>query len=255
MSPRSRLIVFWAAAAGLSLLLLWGLTGLPAFGHYPGPYGDLLNAITIPERRVTNVVTAIVFDYRGLDTLGEEFIFFASVAGVALLLRGSRGESETAPPEEAPERFQVPRSDVVRLFGLSLIGLTVLFGLYMILHAHLTPGGGFQGGAILGTAFLLVYLANDYQLYRRLTPQPLFDFAEALGAGAYVLIGLASLLAGGAFLENLLPLGQVKQLLSGGTIPLINLAVGLEVAAGFTLICSEFLQETRQPQPEEATEE
>jgi multicomponent Na+:H+ antiporter subunit B len=255
MSPRSRLAVFWVAASGFILLLLWGLAGLPAFGHYPGPYGDLLNALTVPERHVTNVVTAIVFDYRGLDTLGEEFIFFASVAGVALLLRGSRGESETAPPEEAPDRLHAPRSDVVHLFGLGLIGLTALFALYIILHAHLTPGGGFQGGAILGTAFVLVYLVNDYQLYRRLTPQPLFDFAEALGAGSYVLIGLATMLAGGAFLENLLPLGQVKQLLSGGTIPLINLAVGLEVAAGFTLICSEFLQETRQPQPGEEIEE
>ena len=55
-------------------LLLWAITGLPGFGKYPGPYGDLINSVAVVERHVTNVVTAVNFDYRALDTLGEEYI-------------------------------------------------------------------------------------------------------------------------------------------------------------------------------------
>jgi multicomponent Na+:H+ antiporter subunit B len=70
------------------------------------------------------------------------------------------------------------------------------------------------------------------------------DQAEALGAGGYVVVGLFGLVASGAFLANALPFGVAGTLLSAGTIPVINLAVGLEVAAGFTLLLSEFLEQT-----------
>ena len=70
-------------------------------------------------------------------------------------------------------------------------------------------------------------------------------FGEAVGAGAYALIGVATMLAGGAFLQNLLPLGQTGKLFSAGTVPVINFAVGLEVAGGFILMFTEFLKETR----------
>src|SRR5581483_2270626 len=76
------------AVGGLGALLAWGFSGLPPFGSFHGFYGQLLNAIVLPQRHATNVVTAIVFDYRGFDTMGEEFILFASVVGVVILLRG-----------------------------------------------------------------------------------------------------------------------------------------------------------------------
>ena len=64
-----------------------------------------------------------------------------------------------------------------------------MFGVYIVAHAHLTPGGGFQGGAILGTACLLVYLAVGYREFRAVSPKRMLDLAEAAGAGGYVLIG------------------------------------------------------------------
>ncbi len=75
-----------AAATGLFGLLAWGLNALPPIGHYAGPYGDVILAAAKEERHVLNTVAAVNFDYRGFDTLGEEFIFFASVIGVSLLL-------------------------------------------------------------------------------------------------------------------------------------------------------------------------
>jgi len=128
--------------------------------------------------------------------------------------------------------------------GLALVGPVVLFGLYLVAHGHLTPGGGFQGGVVLATAALLVYLSGEYVTLRRVRPESVTDLAESAGAAGYVAIGLLGLAAGAAFLANVLPLGQPGALLSAGTIPPINLAVGLEVAGGFVLLLSEFLEQT-----------
>ncbi len=247
MSPRVRLIAFLAAAVVLATLLIAGMRGLPEFGHYRGPYGDVINAVAVDERHVTNMATAVNFDYRAFDTLGEEYILFAAVTGLALLLRQARGEIEDEPAEYAADRRVPPDGDALRAVGLLMAAVTVLFGIYVVVHAHLTPGGGFQGGAILGTACLLVYLAVGYRQFRVVSPRWVLDYADASGAGAYAVVGLATMIASGVFLENALPLGTTKQLFSGGMIPVINLAVGLEVAGGFILVFAEFLKDTRQP--------
>ena len=90
MSARARVPLFLVAAAGLAALLGLGVAGLPAFGDYHGPYGLVLNHVVLAQRHTTNVVAAVVFDYRGFDTLGEELILFAAVTGVALILREAR---------------------------------------------------------------------------------------------------------------------------------------------------------------------
>jgi multicomponent Na+:H+ antiporter subunit B len=249
MSDRIRIIVFLFAATGFAVLLVWGLRGLPDFGDYRGPYGDIINAVAGNERHLTNMASTVNFDYRGFDTLGEEYILFAAVTGLALLLREGRGEIEEEPKEAADNRSVPPRGDDVRWLGLIAAGATNLFGLYIVIHAHLTPGGGFQGGAILGSACLIVFVTAGYRAYQRVSPKVPMEFGEAAGAGAYALIGVATLLAGGAFLQNLLPLGQSGDLFSAGTVPVINFAVGLEVAGGFVLMFTEFFKETRRKKP------
>ena len=99
MRPRRRKLLFLIAGAGVLGYLVWGMLGLSPFGRYPGPYGDLVNAMAFNERHVLNVVTSVIFDYRGFDTLGEEFILFACVTGVTLLLRheGEDQEDRCAP--------------------------------------------------------------------------------------------------------------------------------------------------------------
>ena len=130
------------------------------------------------------------------------------------------------------------------MVGLALVGPVVLFGIYVVAHGHLTPGGGFQGGVVLATGALLVYLSGEYVTLRRVSPETLTDAAESAGAAGYVAVGLLGLAAGATFLENVLPLGQPGQLLSAGTIPVLNLVVGLEVAGGFVLLLYEFLEQT-----------
>lgn len=245
MSARTRLRVFLAAGSGLFAFLLWSYGGLPDFGDYQGPYGDILNRVSIPERQTTAVVSAVNFDYRALDTLGEEFILFAAVIGVASLFRLLRGERGTKQPDDDARGRHVRQSSVaVTVMGLGLVGPTVLVGLYVVIHGHQTPGGGFQGGVILATALLLVYLSDQYRTLRQVGPLWLSELAEALGGAGLLLLGLAGLVFGGAFFENVLPLGHAGELLSAGTIPLASVAVGLAVTGGFAFMLSEFLEQT-----------
>jgi multicomponent Na+:H+ antiporter subunit B len=244
VSDSTRMRVFVVALAGLLGLLLWAFIGLPDFGHYRGPYGDILNRVAVPERSTTDVVTAVNFDYRGFDTLGEDFILFAAVIAVASILRTLRGERSRPPDDDAAGRDVPATSQLVRVTGLGLVAPVILVGIYIVAHGHQTPGGGFQGGVILATALLLVYLAGDYATMRAVGPTWLIELAEGTGAAGFALIGVAGLVAGGAFFENFLGKGTPGELLSSGTIPLSNTAVGLAVTGGFVFMLSEFLEQT-----------
>jgi multicomponent Na+:H+ antiporter subunit B len=235
VTRRARLGLFAVSAGGLGALLLWAVAGLPDFGHYHAAYGTTLNSVAVGERHTTNVVAAVVFDYRGFDTLGEEFILFGSVLGVALLLRDVR-EEPRRPRDEM-------RSDAVRLVGLGFVGALLVVGLYVIAHGYLTPGGGFQGGVVIAGAFALVYLASEYRAYRRLTPFAVVDLAEGIGAGGYAFIGVVSLLLGSAYLHNFGPLGTTGSLASSGSILFLNVATAIEVSGAFVLLFNEFLEE------------
>jgi multicomponent Na+:H+ antiporter subunit B len=240
MSRATRLGLFGVSGTVLAVLLVWGLSGLPAFGDFEGRYGRIVNQVAGAERHVTNVVSAVVFDYRGFDTLGEEFILFTAVMGVALLLREARDDRER-PRDEV-------RSDAVRAVGLALVGPTVVFGLYLLAHGYLTPGGGFQGGVALAAGIVLLYAAGRYRAYRAASPQSMVDFAEGAGAGGYAIVGIAALVAGSAFLANVVDLGTKGTLAAGGTIPILNAAAGLAVTAALVLLFHEFLEEVMYPE-------
>jgi multicomponent Na+:H+ antiporter subunit B len=233
---RPRAMAMAAGAAGLGTALVWAVTGLPAFGGYAHAYGLTLDRVVVSERHVSNIVSAIVFDYRGTDTMIEEFILFSAVMAVALLLRDVReDEAERAVDEE--------RSDGVRAGGRLAVGATIVVGLTVVAHGYITPGGGFQGGVVVAAGLALVYLSSSLRAFSAAAPTSLLDAAEGVGATTYVAVGVATLAAAGAFLVNVLPLGVSGTLASGGTIALLNAAVGLEVTAAFSLVTREFLEE------------
>jgi len=236
VSGRTRTSLFLVAAAGLAALLGWGIVGLPAFGDFHGRYGVVLNHVALAQRHTTNVVAAVVFDYRGFDTLGEELILFAAVTGVALILREAR-------EAEAKRIVDPVRGDAVRAVGLAAVPATILLGLYVVAFGYLTPGGGFQGGVVVALGMLLVYLAGDHRSYSRLTAKEVVDVFEGGGAGAFVALALGALAGGLAFQQNFLPLGKIGILTSGGSIPLLNWATAIEVTAAFVLLFGEFLEE------------
>lgn len=242
MSRSARLALFFVSAAVLLGLYALAAFRLPAFGRPRGLYGPLINDSAQAERRATDAVAAVNFDYRALDTLGEEFILFASAAGAALLLRKQTKEALKR-AEQSARRDVPPASEAVRALALALVGPIVVFGIYLASHGQLTPGGGFQGGVVLASAPLLVYLAGDIEKFKRVASHGLVEAAEAAGAAAFVAVGLAGLVRGGAFLLNILPLGARGDAFSSGTIALLNCTTGLEVAGGFVLILYAFLEE------------
>jgi multicomponent Na+:H+ antiporter subunit B len=272
MSRRFRLCLFAVGAVVLAVVLVHGLAGLPAFGDYHGVYGTVLNRVTVPERHATDVITAINFDFRGLDTMGEEFILFAASIGLVVLLREQRDEhvdparvGEAGDPEQTGDAddaddaerpggtspnasarkggHRLHTSPALLGTGRWLVGPLLVLGVYIVTHGQLTPGGGFQGGVVLAAAVILVFVAGGRVAMAPIRPTGAAEALEAIGAGGYVVIGIAGLIAGMRFLSNFLPLGTVGSLLSSGTITSLSTIVGLEVAGALTLIVSEFVDQ------------
>ena len=249
MTERLRLRLFLFFGILLLGLFCYASINLPAWGYYRGPYGDVIASLVVYQRHATDTVNAINYDYRGFDTLGEEFILFTAVLGVMLLLRHEDGDSAAQsgkqPSSELSASVQdlTPLSPTVQAIALPTICLTVIFGFYIGLHGQLTPGGGFQAGVILATAPILIYIAQNTKAFERITSHPGIELIEALGAASYALIGILPLLLGVPLLTNILPLGKTGDVFSAGNIALISACVGVEVTAAFLLVAYTYLQE------------
>ena len=236
MSRRLRLALLAPALLGNAALFAWAIAGLPKFGDYRGPYGFVLNQIVVPLRHTTNVVMGTTFDVRGVDTMGEEFILYASVLGVTLLLRDEAGA------KRVERRTRRLRSDAARLVGVVMVGGGLLVGLWLVAFGYVSPGGGFPGGVVLAGAILLLYLVGSHRDYGPFRNEHALDPFEALGAGGYVVIGLAALVAGMQFLTNLLGYGKTGTLLSGGSVGILNAASAIAVSVAMLLLFAEFLE-------------
>lgn len=235
MTPRARLLMFAASAAVLAVFFAVACTQLPAFGGHVHPYGRRAVAAALAHR-TANTVSSVNFDVRAFDTLGEESILFCTVMGATLLLRLARDERQ----RPAAKEDVLPTT---RLLGTVLLPVALVVGVYIVAHGQLSPGGGFQGGVVLASALHLGYIAADYRVLERVRPLAVLDVADSLAAASFTVMGLAGLVAGGAFLKNVAPLGTFNQITSGGMVPLFNAAVGVEVASGLIVLLAHFLDQ------------
>jgi multicomponent Na+:H+ antiporter subunit B len=237
------MVVFAVGAAGLAVALGFALAGLPGFGAHLGPFAERIANHAVSQRVATNSVIAVAFDYRALDTLAEEFMIFVAAIGATILLRTQREESEGEAADAEDDEEAIRASDALRALARTLAPIVVLIGLYVVSHGHLTPGGGFQGGVVLASAVVLLYAGGRYAVARTVSPVPLLEAGEAAGAAGFALVGVGGLVFTVAFFQNFIGLGSEGNLLSGGTIPVSNLAVGVEVAGAFSLVLSELLEQ------------
>lgn len=242
-NSRARLLT---AAVGLALLvggLAWAVTGLPAFGHYHHRYGAYVAQHSVPQRAATNSVNVVTFDYRGFDTLGEEFILFVAVVGVVVLLRRIRSDEQQGHDEDA-EDVQPLASQSLRWLGVASAGPLAVIGADVVTHGQLTPGGGFQGGVILMAAVTIVFVGGEFMLMLRLRARAhLLEIGEALGAAGLAVLGFGGLIATGVFFENFIPHGHRGSLFTGGFLILANVAVGVEVAGALLMVLAELLDQ------------
>jgi multicomponent Na+:H+ antiporter subunit B len=181
------------------------------------------------ELGTANIVTSVLLGYRGLDTLGELTVLFVAATAVGLVL----GQRRIDAPLDPDAGF------ILRIAADLLFPFLIMLGAYIILHGHLTPGGGFQGGAILAAAFFIPILASPATpLNHRVSSS-----VEGLAGAAFIIIGLLALFDKGYFLAPLLGKGEVGQLFSAGSLPLLYMAVGLKVGAELAGLLAR-LQET-----------
>jgi multicomponent Na+:H+ antiporter subunit B len=177
------------------------------------------------EVGAANIVTAIIVTYRGLDTLGEVTVLFLTAAIVGLVLsRDYRKTSQRIMNRPGPGELLITGSQL-------LAPLILLFGAYIFTNGHLTPGGGFQGGAILASAVLLLLLTRPIKHFSH----RLITMLESISGLLFVGIGLLGIVLAGGFLDNrILPVGELGDLFSAGTIPIIYSLIGLKVGAEFS---------------------
>ncbi|MES9912763.1 MAG: hydrogen gas-evolving membrane-bound hydrogenase subunit E [Candidatus Sedimenticola sp. 4PFRAG1] len=187
---------------------------------------------TTSDIGATNIVTAIIVTYRGLDTLGEVTVLFLAAAIVGLILAHSK-RADNIPRE------RVPAGEILTTGSRTLVPLILLLGIYVFVNGHLTPGGGFQGGAILASASLLMLLADPAKQFSH----RLIAIIESFSGFTYVLLGTLGLFLAGGFMDNrILPVGVTGELFSAGAIPLIYSLIGLKVGAEFSSILSNLTE-------------
>jgi len=218
-------------AAILLTLALLGVIFMQMLAHYSpsialNPLSRHYVASGPNELGAANIVTAVVVTYRGLDTLGEVAVLFISAAGVGLLLRRQAGEIPR-------EKHRCPSSELVGTAIHFLLPLIFVLGIYIFLNGHLTPGGGFQGGAVLASGIMLLLLADpDTRLNHGI-----IEWLESSSGFSYVLVGILGLILAGGFLDNrFLGLGTLGQLFSAGAIPVIYIFIGLKVGTELSAV-------------------
>lgn len=180
------------------------------------------------ETGSANMVTSVIANYRSFDTLGEVTVLFLAALGVSLLA-GTMDKGK-----KRKKSGFILKTSAGLLFPLMLVT-----GIYIFTHGHLTPGGGFPGGSMIASSFLMLYLADDK--FRANVKG--FKIAEGIAGTIYVVIGIIGLLAGGYFLVNFLPTGIVGTLFSGGIIPIIYVVIGLKVGSEITGIITDMFNE------------
>lgn len=158
----------------------------------------------------------------------------------------------------------MPKSRIVGYISAVFYPFCLVFGLYIILHGHLTPGGGFQGGAVMATGAALMMVSGMFNAPERESQYPRYKACEAFGLLLFVALAFLGLTSSGTFFYNTLahaghglfgtpvPTGSNPGFFNtGGVIPLMNLAVGVEVFGGISVILITMIRAMKQASEED----
>lgn len=199
-----------AKAIALMATLLIGLVLLIAEADFPG-FGDAFTPAslhvspyyitqTLHDTNVPNMVTSVLADYRGFDTMFETAVIFTAGLAVIAILRRLQKDMPFVPPE--PDIISEGYPDtIIRFIARQLVPFIQLFALYVVAHGHHSPGGGFQGGVILGASFILLAISYDFKLVLGIMNERWNVLLGNVGVLIYAGIGFLCLLLGANFLD------------------------------------------------------
>ena len=222
-------------AALISLMLLT-VSRLPAFGH-----PDTLSHNEVSEFYVengvkdtgaVNIVTSIILNYRGFDTLGESHVLFIAVCAVMILLRNSPTDRSTLLSAYANgDDKDEPHDDLILFAGGRIaVPLILMFGLYIILNGNISPGGGFSGGAVIGAGLILYLSIYGYPASSRFMNITTFRAVSASALMSYCAFKTYHFICGYNGLESVFTRGVPGSIFSGGMLLYLNIFVGAVVA-------------------------
>ncbi len=230
----------------LFLLLLYNVSFLPPIGDPSNPADNEVVARYVEkgleETGAINIVSGMILDYRAFDTFGESNVLFIATVTVLILLRVDRGLKKKDPMKyelETNDRKYEPKNDPI-LQGCArvLVPIIFLWGLCVILNGHLSPGGGFSGGAIIGAGLILYLNAFGFKKTERFFVEKTYMTVSVVALMFYCLAKSYSFFTGANHLESHIPKGEPGAILSGGLILPLDICVGFVVACTmYTFYC------------------
>ncbi len=227
-----------AVCTAIIALLLTTAANLPPFGDPANPVNNEVSRRYIEsgmqETGAVNIVAGMILDYRAFDTLGESNVLFIAACAVVILLRlapSRDGKPTTEQLEaEADDRLYEPKNDMILQFQANLlVPIILLFGVYVIMNGHISPGGGFSGGAIMGAGLILYLNAFGFKKTERFFTFTTFRIVSLCALSFYAVSKAYSFFTGANHLPSVITPGTPGMLFSAGLIPYLNIAVGLVV--------------------------
>lgn len=219
-------------------VLLQTAAYLPPFGSPDNPVNNEVSQRYIEkgmeETGAVNIVAGMILDYRAFDTLGESHVLFIAACSVLILLRVSSDKRDPSSVEqleaEADDRMYEPKNDIILQHVTAfLVPMILLFGVYGVMNGHISPGGGFSGGAIMGAALILYLNAYGFKRTERFFTFRTFQTVSVCALGFYAFSKAYSFFTGANHLPSFITAGTPGKLFSAGLIPYLNIAVGLVV--------------------------
>lgn len=234
-------VIFRIVCAVLVILLfcslLFTVLNLPDIGVKSNPGNNEVAAryieAGIEETGAVNIVAGMILDYRAFDTFGESNVLFIATVCVTVMLRidSRRRREDGTSEEEEDDRFYEPKNDtILQIASMIVIPIILVFGIYVVLNGHLSPGGGFSGGAILGAGFILYLNAYGFSKTERFMNAATVKWITFGSLMVYCLAKSYSFFTGANGLESHIPLGTPGAILSSGLILILNICVGMVVA-------------------------
>ena len=231
---------------GLVFVLLTGVSHLPPFGAADNPVNNEVPRRYIEnglqETGAVNIVTGMILDYRAFDTLGESSVLFTAAMVVLFLLRKDKDSArysqlaQTMDQNPHSDTYYEPKNDIIlQKTATILVPIVLLLGVYVVLNGHLSPGGGFSGGAIMGAGLILYVTAFGFDRMRRFFTYKTYQRVVLAALLTYALSKCYSFYTGANHIESVIPLGTPGAILSSGLILVLNICVGFIVAC--TMYC------------------
>ncbi|MFI3206123.1 MAG: DUF4040 domain-containing protein [Clostridia bacterium] len=220
---------------GIMVVLLAVVSQLPSFGNLSNPDNNEVAQRYLEsgmeETGAVNIVTAMILDYRAFDTFGESCVLFIAATCVTILLRVDTNSNSLSMPSGEDDRIYEPKNDVIlQKVAQILVPILILFGVYIILNGHLSPGGGFSGGAIIGAGLILYLNAFGFKNTERFFTSKTYKVISCSSLTFYCFAKSYSFYTGANHLESFISAGTPGDIISSGLILPLNICVGLVVA-------------------------